>query len=625
VYATFKSFVKKCQNEFETSIKKVRGDNGIEFKNTRIDELCDDFRIGHQFSAKYTPQSNGLIERKNRTLIDMARSMLSEYNVSQSFWAEAINTASYYINRLYCHPMKEKTPYELLNGRKPNIGYSRVFGCKCYILKKGTRLGKFDKKCDEGFLVGYSTTSKVYRVWNLASGTLKEVHDVEFDETNGSQNENVNHDDVRGTQLTNAMKNMDIGNIRPRQVQDDEDDQVIVLSNSSEDVDENQASSSSQVQDQQEASTSSQPSANNVPILQPTSIARDHPLDSIIGDISRGIQTRSKLTLFCAHSSFVSYKEPTEIEEALKDADWVNAMHDELNNFKRNQVWELVERPKGHNVIGTKWVFKNKQDQDGIVVRSKARLVAQGYTQVEGLDFRETYAPVVRLEAIRILLAYTCAHNIKLYQMDVKSVFLNGYINEEVYVEQPLGFEDYKQPNHVYKLRKALYGLKQAPRAWYERLRDFLLSKGFKMGKVDTTLFTKKIGKDLFVLQIYVDDIIFGSTNQDFCEDFRNMMANEFEMSMVGELSYFLGLQIKQLKNGTFVSQVKYIKDMLKKFDMNEAKPISTPMGTNRSLDSDKSGNMVDQKMYRSIIGSLLYVTASRPDVMFSVCVCARF
>jgi hypothetical protein len=134
------------------------------------------------------------------------------------------------------------------------------------------------------------------------------------------------------------------------------------------------------------------------------------------------------------------------------------------------------------------------------VVRSKARLVAQGYTQVEGLDFRETYAPVVRLEAIRILLAYTCAHNIKLYQMDVKSVFLNGYINEEVYVEQPLGFEDYKQPNHVYKLRKALYGLKQAPRAWYERLRDFLLSKGFKMGKVDTTLFTKKIGKDLFVL-----------------------------------------------------------------------------------------------------------------------------
>jgi hypothetical protein len=193
-------------------------------------------------------------------------------------------------------------------------------------------------------------------------------------------------------------------------------------------------------------------------------------------------------------------------------------------------------------MIGTKWVFWNNQDQDGIVVRNKARLVAQGYTQVEGLDFGETYASVARLEAIRILLAYACAHNIKLYQMDVKSVFLNGYINKLVYVEQPPSFEDDKKLNHVYKLRKALYGLKQAPRAWYERLRGFLLSKGFKMGKVDTTLFTKKIDNDLFMLKIYVDDIIFGSINQDFWEEFGKMMANEFEMSMIGEHSYFLGL-----------------------------------------------------------------------------------
>ena len=238
-----------------------------------------------------------------------------------------------------------------------------------------------------------------------------------------------------------------------------------------------------------------------------------------------------------------------------------------------------------------------------IVVRNKARLVAQGF---EGLDFRETYVLVARLEAIRVFLAYACAHNIKLYQMDVKSAFLNGYINEEVYVEQPPGFEDDKKPNHVYKLKKALYGLKQAPRAWYERLRDFLLSKGFKMGKVDTTLFTKKIGNDLFVLQIYVDDILFGSTNQDFCEKFEKMMAREFEMSIIGELSYFLGLQIKQMKNGTFMSQGKYIKDMRTKFGMDDAKAISTPMGKNRNLDSDASGNMVDQKMYQSMIGSLL-------------------
>ena len=209
--------------------------------------------------------------------------------------------------------------------------------------------------------------------------------------------------------------------------------------------------------------------------------------------------------------------------------------------------------------------------------------------------------------------------------MDVKSAFLNGRISELVYVEQPPDFEDSKKPNHVYKLSKALYGLKQAPWAWYERLRDFLISKDFKIGKVDTTLFTKSIGKVLFICQIYVDDIIFGSTNQDFCEEFGDIMSREFEMSMIGELSFFLGLQIKQLKEGTFVCQSKYVKDLLKKFGMEDAKPIKTPMATNGHLDLDEGGNPVDLKLYRSMIGSLLYLTASRPDIMFSVCMCARF
>jgi hypothetical protein len=180
-------------------------------------------------------------------------------------------------------------------------------------------------------------------------------------------------------------------------------------------------------------------------------------LDTIIRDIYRDVQTRSRLTSFCEHFSFVSFIEPKKIEEALRDVDWVNEMHEELNNLTRNQVWKLVERPKNHNAIKTKCVFRSKQDQDGIVVRNKARLLAQSYTQVEGLNFGERYASVARLGANRILLAYACAHNIKLYQMDVKSAFLNGYINEKVYVEQPSGFEDDKKPNHVYKLKKELY------------------------------------------------------------------------------------------------------------------------------------------------------------------------
>jgi hypothetical protein len=227
-------------------------------------------------------------------------------------------------------------------------------------------------------------------------------------------------------------------------------------------------------------------------------IQRDHPVNSILGDIHKVVTTRSRVAHFFEHYSFVSSIEPYRVEDALRDLDWVLAMQEELNNFTRNEVWHLVPRPN-QNVVGTKWVLRNKQDEHGVVTRNKARLIAKGYSQVEGLDFGETYAPVVRLESIRILLAYATYHGFKLYQMDVKSVFRNGPIKEEVYVEQPPGFEDSEYPNHVYKLSKALYGLKQAPRAWYECLRDFLITNGLKVRKADPTLFTKTIANDLFV------------------------------------------------------------------------------------------------------------------------------
>jgi hypothetical protein len=302
----------------------------------------------------------------------------------------------------------------------------------------------------------------------------------------------------------------------------------------------------------------------------------------------------------------------------------VLAMQEELNNFKRNEVWSLVPRSK-QNVVGTKWVFRNKQDEHGVVTRNKARLVAKGYAQVTGLDFKETFASVARLESIQILLAYAAHHSFRLFQMDVKSAFLNGPIKEEVYEEQPPGFEDDRYPNHVYKLSKALYGLKQAPRAWYECLRDFLISNAFKLGKANPTLFTKTYNGDLIVCQIYVDDIIFGSTNQKSCEEFSRVMMQKFDMSMMGELTYFLGFQVKQLKDDTFISQTKYTQDLIKRFGMKDAKPAKRPMGTDGHLGLNKEGKSVDQKAYQSMIGSLLYLCASRPDIMLSVCMCARF
>ncbi|WVZ88707.1 hypothetical protein U9M48_035194 [Paspalum notatum var. saurae] len=293
-------------------------------------------------------------------------------------------------------------------------------------------------------------------------------------------------------------------------------------------------------------------------------------------------------------------------------------MHEELENFERNHVWDLVEPPPNCRPIGTKWVFKNKQGENGMVVRNKARLK-------EGIDYEETFTPVARLEAIRILLAFAASKGFKLQQTDIKYAFLNGFIEEEVYVRQPPGFESAKFPDRVYKLRKALYGLKQAPRAWYARLKSFLLKYGFVMGSVDKTLFLLSRGGDTLIVQIYVDDIIFGGSSHGLVSSFAEQMSREFEMSLMGELQFFLGLQIKQGLEGTFVHQTKYTRDILKKFNMGDYKPMTTPMSINTALDADEDGEAVDQKEFRGMIGSLLYLTATRPDIQFAVCLCARY
>ncbi|GJW32433.1 retrovirus-related pol polyprotein from transposon TNT 1-94 [Tanacetum coccineum] len=230
-----------------------------------------------------------------------------------------------------------------------------------------------------------------------------------------------------------------------------------------------------------------------------------------------------------------------------------------------------------------------------------------------------------RLESIRMLLAIACANDFKLYQMDAKSSFLNGFINEEVYVAQPSGFIDFQKPNYVYKLKKALYGLKQAPKAWYDRLKAFFIKHEYSIGMVDNTLYTKRSKSHLVIVQIYVNDIIFGSTSQNLCDDFAIIMHDEFEMSMMGELNFFLDLQIKQMEDKRFFNQSKYIKEMLKKFGLEDSKPTKTPMSTEIKLTKDDEADSVDSSKYRGMIGSLLYLTASRPDIMFSVCLCARF
>ncbi|GJX57928.1 retrovirus-related pol polyprotein from transposon TNT 1-94 [Tanacetum coccineum] len=355
---------------------------------------------------------------------------------------------------------------------------------------------------------------------------------------------------------------------------------------------------------------------------------KDHPLENIIGNLDRPVSTRLQLheqALFCYYDAFLTSVEPKNYKDALTQACWIEAMQEELHEFERLEVWELVPPPDKAFVITLKWIYKVKLDELGGILKNKARLVARGYRQEEGIDFEESFAPVARLEAIRIFLAFAAHMNMVVYQMDVKTAFLNGNLREEVYVSQPDGFVDPDKPNYVYKLKKALYGLKQAPRAWYDMLSSFLISNDFSKGSVDPTLFIRREGKELLLVQIYVDDIIFAASTPELCDLFAKIMCSKFKMSMMGKISFFLGLQISQSPRGIFINQSKYALESLKKYGFESCDPVDTPMVEKSKLDEDKEGKAVDPSHYRGMIGTLLYLTASRPDLQFAICMCARY
>ncbi|GKC24712.1 retrovirus-related pol polyprotein from transposon TNT 1-94 [Tanacetum coccineum] len=287
----------------------------------------------------------------------------------------------------------------------------------------------------------------------------------------------------------------------------------------------------------------------------------------------------------------VSRTEPKTIKDSMTDFYWIEAMQEELHQLDRLGVWKLVDRPLCQNVIKLKWIWKNKRDEEDTVIRNKAHLVAKGYAQKEGIDFKESFPPIARLEAVMLFIAYAAHKSFPVYQMHIKTAFLNGPLKEEVYVNQPDGFVDLHHPDKVYHLKKSLYGLKQAPRAWYDELYNILVSKGFSKGSIDPTLFLTKKGEDILLVQIYVDDIIFGSTNPKLSKKFEKLMHSKFEMSMMGELKFFLGIQILQLHQfprGIFINQAKYTQELLKNHGMTSCDSVGTPMST-KPLDADLS------------------------------------
>ncbi|WJZ98853.1 hypothetical protein VitviT2T_017352 [Vitis vinifera] len=479
--------------------------------------------------------------------MEMTRCMLHEKELPKKLWAEAANTAVFLLNRLPTRVLQKKTPFEAWFGYKPDLKNLRTFGCLCFSYVPQVKRDKLDKKAEPGVFIGYSNSSKAYRIFQPQNGKILVSRDVKF-----MEDRQWNWEESIKMQLPKVPQYFD------------------------EDIDD-------------------------VPV--------------------RGIRSLSDVY----ERNNVAVFEPAEFEEAEKDDKWIEAMKEELRMIEKNDTWELVDRPQHRKVIGVKWVYRTKLNADGSVNKYKARLVVKGYSQVFGVDFSETFARVARLDTIRMLLALTAQKGWKTYQLDVKSAFLNGYLQEEIYVEQPEGFQVKGQEEKVYLLKKALYGLKQAPRAWYSRIDEHLQSLGFVKSPSEATLYVKGTDANLIVVSVYVDDLLVTGSNEKLVKEFKAEMLKVFEMTDLGLMSYFLGMEVKQDHDGVFISQKKYAKEILNKFHMDDCKRTSTPMNQKEKFSKDDGTEKVDESQYRSLIGCLMYLTATRPDIMFSVSLLSRF
>nr|GEY58324.1 retrovirus-related Pol polyprotein from transposon TNT 1-94 [Tanacetum cinerariifolium] len=455
-----KKFISQAQLNYKAKVYKIHTDNRTEFKNATLKAHYEKLGIVQQFSTARTPQQN-----------EMA-------------------TACFTQNWSIIHTRYNKTPYELLRGRNPNVEYFYVFGSLCYPTNDRDDLGKMKPKVDIGVFIGYSKTSRGFRIYNRRTKKIMETIHVKFDELTAMASE---HDC-----LEPELQRFNKINLSAKPMNNP----------SKEDLDNLFSPMFKEYFGRKADELHQEDSAD---FDGNSHWKKDHHLDQVSGDPSKPIMTRQRLytdSKVCMYALTVSTIEPKNIKEAMADHSWIESIQDELNQFERLQVWELVPRPEGKNIIALKWLWKNKCDAENIMVQNKTRLVAKGYKQEEGIDFEESFSLVTRLEPVRMLIAYA-AHKISnIFQMDVITTFLNGLLKEEFYVSQPEGFIDPKIPNHVYRLKKAIYGLKQAPRVWYDKLSSFLIEHGFTKGIVDPTLFTRRHERDILLVQVYVDDIL---------------------------------------------------------------------------------------------------------------------
>ncbi|CAN1222790.1 Retrovirus-related Pol polyprotein from transposon TNT 1-94 [Linum grandiflorum] len=612
-------FVTMVRTQFDRSVKMFRSDPGGEFTSHALHKYFREHGILFQQSCPGVSEQNGLVERKHRHILDLTRALLLESRVPSHFWVETVRTVVYLVNRQPTPVLAHRSPFETLYDRKPNYARLRVFGCTCFVLLPKKDRTKLTAKTARCVFIGYTDHHKGYLCYDPILRRIHTAYHVIFLEHNFYYH--------------NPPAPIPISHQYLPSFPDFSHDDLPLHPLTPTPIPTNPEPSTNSTPNTQFESLVPPISPTNT---QPTATPTHHNTISSTNTLSpqhntpprrssrpnRG-QLPSRYTDYITYST-ASVPIPTTYKQAHGHAHWDQAMKEELQALHDNNTWTIVPRPPSATVIGSKWVYTAKFHPDGSLERYKARLVAQGYRQEFGIDYDETFAPVAKMQTVRVLLALAAQTAWPLYQLDVKNAFLHGNLKETVYMECPPGF-DKPSPDSVCLLHRSLYGLKQAPRAWFETFQALILTSGFQQSKNDPSLFTKTTTCGITVLLLYVDDMILTGSDDQGISEICNILNSQFMLKELGELSYFLGLQVTRSAKGVFVTQQKYIDDLLTLACMADCKPCQTPMELNLKLGKDEGGLVPDPTLYRRLVGSLIYLTSTRPDLAYAVQVVSQF
>lgn len=618
-FCSFKSFVEK---QTGLKIKRFRSDNGTEFSSHKFRMFFDRHGIEHQTSIPYTPQQNGLAERTIRTITEKARCMLQDANLGKRYWAEALHTATYIKNRLTSPILSNKSPMEIWTGLKPDISHFRVFGSKAMAFVPKEKRHKFDAKSKEYIFIGYSETQKGYRLIDAKTNAVITCRDVQVIEHDNEFLKNNVHNksfefilDIDTDSTEDFVRE---NSIKQPCERNDNESTTLVDQNNTIQLDESV----------EEPVNTLNVGANDC-VRDSASASAQNSAEEQLRRSERDMKPTQRYQAgFLTNNNEPMKNEPSNVIEAMESDEkeqWTVAMNDEYNSLIKNNTWELVDLPKGSKAIGCKWVFKRKFHEN--CARLKARLVARGYSQREGIDFNLTFSPVVRYTSIRFLMAMAVKFGWKIDQMDVVTAFLHGDISETIYMHQPEVFDD--GSGRVCKLNKSLYGLKQASRQWNVKLNCVLETAGFVRCKKDSCVYVRRNEKSLVVIAVYVDDLLLFYNNDKWKDELKSTLKQNFHMKDLGAATNVLGIRINYNREAGTLSldQQSYIEDILRKFNMFHCDPVKLPSDPNQKLTKDMAENKIDSNVpYQEAVGCVLYLAqCTRPDISFSVANVSQF